>query len=170
MKKLTVSILKKRKKKDFEEIYNSYYKLVFYVSYMIVKDQELVQDIMQDTFVNFMNRIEEYNEDGKIKQYLTMISRNLSYNAMKKGTNKEMLDEDILSLAGKKDERMQEIEFKLTLEKTLTLEESNIVTLKVLYDYSFKEIAEDLNQTLGSIQAKYYKAIEKLKIYFGKES
>lgn len=39
MKKLTVSILKKRKKKDFEEIYNSYYKLVFYVSYMIVKDQ-----------------------------------------------------------------------------------------------------------------------------------
>ena len=31
------------------------------------------------------------------------------------------------------------------------------------------EIAEELGQSLGTIQAKYYKALEKLKLYFGKE-
>ena len=52
---------------------------------------------------------------------------------------------------------------------TLSEEESNIITLKVLYDYSFKEIGEELNMSIGQIQAKYYKAINKLKKYFEKE-
>lgn len=169
MNKLTVSTLKKRKRKDFEKIYNTYYKLVFYVSYVIVKDQELAQDIMQDTFVNFMNHIEDYSEEGKVKQYLTTISRNLSYNAIKKKSNTEILNEEIFATKGSVDKSIQEIELKLTLENTLSLEESNIVILKILYDYSFKEIAEELGQSLGTIQAKYYKALEKLKLYFGKE-
>ena len=170
MKELSVSLLKKRNKKDFEKLYYQYYKLVFYVSYSLVKDQELAQDIMQDTFVNFMNHIEDYDEKGKVKQYLTTIARNLSLNALKKKINNEILDEDILSLYGSKDIEMEKVKFKLTLQNTLDEEESKIVTLKVLYDYSFKEIGEELNQTLGTIQAKYYKALEKLKKYFEKEN
>ena len=61
---------------------------------------------------------------------------------------------------------MSEVDVMLTLDKTLTHEESQIVSLKVLYDYNFREIAEELNQSLGTIQAKYYKAIGKLKLYF----
>lgn len=170
MKELTVSVLKKRRKKDFELIYNQYYKLVYYVAYNVVKDQELAQDIMQDTFVNFMNKIEDYNEEGKVKQYLTTISKNLALNALKKKTNNEIMDEDLINFASSKDKHMQEVELKLTLEKTLSLEESYIVTLRILYDYSFKEIAEEINQTIGTVQAKYYKALEKLKVYFEKEA
>ena len=169
MKELTISTLKRRKKRDFERIYNQYYKLVFYVSYNLVKDQELAQDIMQDTFISFMNHIEDYDEQGKVKQYLTTISKNLSLNALKKKTNKEILDEDAISLYSSQDMELEKVKIKLTLNNTLSEEESNIVTLKVLYDYSFKEIGEELNMSIGQIQAKYYKAIDKLKKYFEKE-
>ena len=169
MKELTISTLKRRRKRDFEQIYNQYYKLVYYVSYNLVKDQELAQDIMQDTFISFMNHIEDYDEQGKVKQYLTTISKNLSLNALKKKINKEILDEDAISLYSSQDMELEKVKLKLTLNNTLSTEESNIVTLKILYDYSFKEIGEELNQSLGQIQAKYYKALEKLKKYFEKE-
>ena len=169
MKELTISVLKKRRKRDFEKIYNQYYKLVFYVSYNLVKDQELAQDIMQETFVNFMNHVEDYNEEGKIKQYLTTISKNLSLNALKKKVNKEILDEDMILNYSSKDIEMEKVKLKLTLNDTLNEEESKIVTLKILFDYSFKEISENLNQSLGQIQSKYYKALDKLKKHFEKE-
>ena len=137
MKELTISTLKRRRKRDFEQIYNQYYKLVFYVSYNLVKDQELAQDIMQDTFISFMNHIEDYDEQGKVKQYLTTISKNLSLNALKKKTNKEILDEDAISLYSSQDMELEKVKLKLTLNHTLSTEESNIVTLKILYDYFY---------------------------------
>ena len=87
LKEPTLSSLKQRKRKTFEIIYRKYYRLVYYVALSIVKDEHLAQDIMQDTFVSFMNHIEDYNEDGKIKQYLTTISRNLALNAVKRKRN-----------------------------------------------------------------------------------
>ena len=78
-KEISIQRLKKCKEQDFKEIYISYYKLVYYVSLMIVKDEHIAEDIMQDTFVSFMNHIEDYDDDGKVKQYLTTISRNLSF-------------------------------------------------------------------------------------------
>lgn len=170
LKEPTLSSLKQRKRKTFEIIYRKYYRLVYYVALTIVKDENLAQDIMQDTFVSFMNHIEDYNEDGKIKQYLTTISRNLALNAVKrKSAKNEIVDDDLLSHASSVNNHNNYIEVMLTLEKTLSLEESNIVSLKVLFDYNFREIAEDLNLSLGVVQAKYYKAMEKLRTHFEKE-
>ena len=48
----------------------------------------------------------------------------------------------------------------------MTNEEAKIVSLKVLFDYNFQEIADEIGLTLGATQARYYKAIEKLRKYF----
>lgn len=169
-KEISIQRLKKRKEQDFKEIYISYYKLVYYVSLMIVKDEHIAEDIMQDTFVSFMNHIEDYQDDGKVKQYLTTISRNLSLNYLKRKSRvNEIADEEIIASAGEKSNEYSRIDIMLTLEKTLSLQEANIVSLKVLFDYSFKEISEELNLTIGATQAQYYRAIDKLKEHFEKE-
>jgi RNA polymerase sigma-70 factor (ECF subfamily) len=164
-----ISKLKRRREKDFKEIYLKYYKLVHYVSLLIVKDEHIAEDIMQDTFVSFMNHIEDYDDNGKVKQYLTTISRNLSLNYIKKkSTINEIASEDIDQDISYTDQKYKEIEIKLTLKKTLSIIESEIVSLRVLFDYSFKDISEELNLSIGEVQAKYYKAINKLKEHFNK--
>ena len=166
----SISKLKRRREKDFKEIYLKYYKLVHYVSLLIVKDEHIAEDIMQDTFVSFMNHIEDYKDDGKVRQYLTTISRNLSLNYIKKkSTTNEIILEDVTQDISYTERKYKEIEIKLTLNKTLSIVESEIVSLRVLFDYSFKDISEELNLSIGEVQAKYYKAINKLKEHFNKE-
>ena len=162
----TLKQLQNKSEKAFEEIYQKYHKLVFYVALQIVKDEDVAQDIMQDTFVKFMKQIDHYEDQGKIKQYLTTISKNLSLNYIKKAKKEESYDD---TKVGTRKKPSNKTDVMLTLHKTLTQEEAQIVTLKVLFDYSFKEIGEELDQSLGTIQGKYYKAIEKLKTYFAKE-
>lgn len=74
-REISIQKLKNRNKEDFRKIYLKYYKLVHYVSLLIVKDEQIAEDIMQDTVVSFMNHIEEYEDEGKVKQYLTLLPK-----------------------------------------------------------------------------------------------
>ena len=116
---------------------------------------------MQDTFVKFMENIENYQDDGHLRQYLTTITRNLALNLV---TKKETINLDSIKEPSTNDNN--NIELILTLKNTLDEDESNIVILKIIYDYNFREIAEDTNSNIGIVQAKYYKALKKLKNHF----
>lgn len=168
MKNIKISTLKYQGKKSFEQLYLNYYKLIYFVSLNIVKDEEAAKDIMQETFVNFFNHIDDYSETGQVKQYLVTISKNLSYNHLKKKTNQEKVGSKEIDEAYSKDNQYSSVELKLTLENTLSLEESKIVIYKIMHDYSFQEIADEMSQSLGMVQSKYYKALEKLKKHFEK--
>lgn len=159
----TISDLKKRKESAFRVVYDQYYRLIYHIALTITKDRSSAEEVVQDTFVTLMNHIEEYQDDGRFKQYLTTIARRLAIDAYRRQKQKNSIEtNDLPESAGQEDR----IEILLTLEHALTMEEAQIVSLKVLYDYSFREIAEDLNLTLGTVQAKYYKALEKLKKHF----
>ena len=142
--------LKNRQEKAFNIVYHEYYKLIYYVALKITKDETLAQDIMQDTFVKFMENIENYQDDGHLRQYLTTITRNLALNLV---TKKETINLDSIKEPSTNDNN--NIELILTLKNTLDEDESNIVILKINYDYNFQEIAEDTNSTIGIVQAKY---------------
>ena len=160
-----ISKLRHRDKKAFEEVYNAYYKLVFYIAFNITKDEQLSLDIMQDTFVNLMSNIENYFDNGRLKQYITTIASNLSRNALKKKDNQNaLLDDNKISAYSYVDNTKAEI--LATLDKYLSPEEKNIVILKVLFDYTFNEIAYETNTTIGVVQSTYYRAMETLKNYF----
>jgi RNA polymerase sigma-70 factor (ECF subfamily) len=162
-----ITKLKQRQKKAFEIVYNKYHKLLFFIAFKITKDEQASLDIMQDAFVNFMNKIEEYEDDGKLKQYLSSIARNLSLNYVQnKANNTILLDDNIIN--EKHYEDNTKVAVLLALEKCLSPLEIEVVSLKVLFDYNFREIAEDLNLSIGTIQATYYRAIELLKHYYTK--
>lgn len=162
-----ITKLKQRQKKAFEIVYNKYHKLLFFIAFKITKDEQASLDIMQDAFVNFMNKIEEYEDDGKLKQYLSSIARNLSLNYVQnKANNTILLDDNIIN--EKHYEDNTKVAVLLALEKCLSPLEIEVVSLKVLFDYNFREIAEELNLSIGTIQATYYRAIELLKNYYTK--
>ena len=164
-----VTDLRHRNKKAFEIVYNKYYRLVYFIAFKFTKDEQLSLDIMQETFIKLMSNIENYFDDGRLKQYIAMIATNISKNELKKRENQNaQLDEDRPVTYSYNDNT--KVEIMVTLEKYLSPIEIDVVTLKVLFDYTFKEIAEELNTTIGQVQSTYYKAMEILKNYFQSES
>ncbi|MDR4968238.1 MAG: RNA polymerase sigma factor [Acholeplasmataceae bacterium] len=72
--------LKKRNYQSFDTFYNLTKNQVFYAIINIVKDQDLAEDIMQDTYVKFLEKIEQYKSGSNPYAYLSTIARNLAIN------------------------------------------------------------------------------------------
>ena len=155
--------LKKRNERAFNIVYKKYYRLVYYVAFDILHDASAAEEVMQETFIKLMSNIESYQDNGQFKKYITTIAKNLALNEYKKRKRYETVP---LEDSFFKSEDYSTIDVILTLENTLTNEEAKIVSLKVLFDYNFQEIADEIGLTLGATQARYYKAIEKLRKYF----
>ena len=55
------------------------------------------------------------------------------------------------------------MDYILTIKGTLTSDDANIVILKLVYNYRFREIADEMGWSIGLVQAHYYQAIKTLK-------
>lgn len=153
-------LLKEGNEKAFDCLYNKYYRLVYYQAFLIVKNQEDAEDITQSVFIKFYTSVSNLNVTINVKNYLSQMSRNLAIDVYRKKTKQEA-NIDAENLVDKSDQSPL-IDFHGLLEE----EENQILILRINFSYSFKEIASDLNKTVGYVQAKYYKALDKVKVYY----
>lgn len=159
-------IIKELKKRDYSH-FDTFYHLtknqVFYAIVSIVKDQSLAEDIMQDTYLKFLEKIDQYEEGRNPYAYVSTIGRNLAintYHQRKKEVYSEELFETIPSPEETTDFDEQDI-FKIL--DLLEDKEREIVTLHVINDFKFREIAEMVDKPLGTVLWIYNKAMKKLK-------
>lgn len=156
--------LKERDEDAFRIVYDQYEKLIYYVAYSITKNRENSEEIVQDTFLRMFNTIYQYEEQGKFKQWLCEIARNLSYNKVTRDKEKNTLRNEEMVHITKSPKSSADI--ILTIEGILEPFDANIVILRIVYDFSFREIAESINETIGKVQSSYYSSLDKLKKEF----
>lgn len=161
------NIIYKLKEKDesaFDYVYDKYNKLVYYIAYEILNDSQASEDVLQETFIKLMDNIDSYEDQGNFKQYLCKIAKNIAINEYQRRKAKNLIYDIPEDIAINDDH--QSFELIITLDKYLEKEESQIVKFRILYDYSFKEISQEMNLSIGIVQSKYYNALKKLKNYF----
>lgn len=159
--------LKNRSSSTFEKVYCQYKNLIFYHAYSIVNNKEDADDITQNTFIKLMKNIDAIDDNSSLKALLSKIAKNEAIDVYRRNANrKEIYNEDLLN--NQADGSNNEKDFNVIISLNNTLEEldAKIVSLKIVYDYSFIEIAKELEITLGTVQARYYKALEQLKQYY----
>ena len=71
-----------------EEIYNQYSNIVYKYLICLTQDDELSQDLTQETFAIALNKINSFRYECKLSVWLCQIAKNLWYNYLKK-TRKE---------------------------------------------------------------------------------
>lgn len=148
----------------FEMIYRKYEGLIYYIALSITKNKEDAEEIVQDTFVNMFNSINTYEEKNKFKQWLMQIARNLSYNKVTRNKEKNNIhDEEIINNTASEENKYDII---LTINNSLDETSSKVVILKIVYNFSFKEIAEEMNMTINQVQGIYYQSMKRLKKVF----
>lgn len=69
--------------KYFEEFYEETKKSVFYNIYAVVQDYQIAEDILQETYIKFLNNITKLRVSLNPLGYLFKISMNLSYDYAK---------------------------------------------------------------------------------------
>jgi len=153
--------------KDAVEIlYNKYQKLVINISFSVVKDRNIAEEISQNVFLKIMQLPKEKLPSQNELSWLYSVVKNHSIEYLRKQHN-ELDISSIYNLEDKENEITKIIDrdsFNRLID-CLNDKEKEIVSLKIIANLSFKEIAIVLNMPIGTVQWKYYKAIHTLKIF-----
>lgn len=157
--------LKNNKDNRFNELYSKYNKLVYSIAFSILKNKENSEDIMQKVFSKIWELDKEKLPTNNEASWLYSITKNETLNYLR--ANKNTLNLEEIYYISSEDKDIKEIIEQDSYNKIisrLNAEEQEIVSLKILSNLSFKEIAQILNKPLGTIQWKYYKSLHTLKI------
>ncbi len=155
--------LKKKTQSSFKSLYDKYYRLVYYQAYLILKNKEDSEDVSQNVFIKFFNKIDEIDDKTNLKNYLAKMANNMAIDQFRKNKIIDTpVDGELIA------DTSNENDLLLNFNGLLEEDENRILILRLNFDYSFKEISEEMNQTIGTIQSKYYKALEKVKAYYKK--
>ena len=149
----------------FEKLYNQYQKLVYGVAFSILKNKQDAEDIVQVVFTKIYaidkNKLPTNNETS----WLYSVTKNETLNFLK-NKNESMSLDDIYEITDDNNEINKLIEqdsYNRLISKLDDIEKE-IISLKILANFSFEEIGKLLNKPTGSVKWKYYKSISTLKL------
>ena len=168
-------------KTALKEIYEEYMKYVFTVIYQVVGNHDDAEDLTADFFVKLWTSSDKYVPGSSHKAYLATIARHMAIDFLRKH-NKEILISEFTTdpveetsegssstmvLADSKSpsvesEVIEDMSLKDALDK-LKPREREVINMKVMYDMTFKEIAQATGSPMGTITWLYQQAIKKLR-------
>lgn len=152
----------------FDEFYDLTKNQVYVTILSIVKNKMEAEDIMQDTYLRFLNNIHKYKNGTNVVAFIVTIARNLAINHYNKKRKEEFHDFSLYEDNYVKEESNTEL---LDLVyKTLSGDELDVFIMHVIDELKHKEIAKIMKKPLGTITWLYNKAVNKMKQKVGEEN
>lgn len=145
---------------SFDEFYHQTNKQLYVFIYDIIRNRQSSEDLLQETYMRFLNHIDKYKKNTNYFNFLVTIARNLAINEYHKQKRMVYDEEYIYSV---KEESSTDVPDLFYLLDYLNEKEREIVILHMIDNLKFKEIAKMKDKPLGTILWLYNKAIKKLK-------
>ncbi|MAE60730.1 MAG: hypothetical protein CMJ49_05145 [Planctomycetaceae bacterium] len=148
---------------------------VYGLIYRQCGDRELAEEICQATFVRVLDKLDGYQEQGKLEAWLCRIALNLLRDEMRRRkrqaapTDFGATPPEALGATGREDgpsDRLEAAERAEQLRRAVaTLPEADreLLSLRYTAELSYQQIAEMLGQPLGTVLARGHRALKKLK-------
>ena len=170
--------------KAFRELLNRHQSKIYSYIYSMVGNQEVANDIFQETFTKVITKMDEtYNEQGKWIAWVMRIAHNATIDYLRK--KKRFVDvnsnddPDYDFYERLPDDELEDAQ--LTIEKgeamgslmkhinELPKEQREVVMLRHYYEMSFKEIAELTDVSINTALGRMRYALINLRKMFDKE-
>lgn len=154
--KLLVVNLKKGREDAYRQIVEEYGNRLLRTCYLILKDREEAEDVVQETFIKVFRNIDSFRENSGLYTWIYTIALNLSRDRLRK-------KQDMLTL---EDERVGNNDVEYEVEKGIDREllRKELFSINSLYrevlvlfyfeELSIKEISNLLNEKEGTIKSK----------------
>ena len=156
-----LSKLKAGKKEYFEEFYTLTKGAVWYVARKYVKERFFAEDIVQDSYISFLNNLSSVKGDPL--PYLCSIAKNKALDSIKKesGIDKSVTPEDLQFAVS--DNYATEAPLLETCRKNFSEEEFFILENTVIYGYTRVEVAAMLKKPVSTVNRQYNALLKKTK-------
>jgi RNA polymerase sigma-70 factor (ECF subfamily) len=158
----------------FELLYGRYRKLLYYFLHDFLRDDNSeLDDIFQQTWLKVIDNLPKYQDQGAFGAYLKMVARNLVFDRMRKLKKSGMtleFNEEVLNdiHADRKSDmpwfELEEIEQESAYQEALqelSVEQKRVYELRC-QNFSFKEIAAQLNLSINTVLSQMNYAKKKL--------
>lgn len=153
----------------FDLLVDRYQRKIYTTIFLIVKDQEIAEDLLQDVFVKVVNTInsDKYNEEGKFQPWVMRIAHNLAIDYFRKAKRyPTIMMEDgsnIFNSLKFSEENVEDrqirdenIELVKKLIEELPETQKEVLIMRYYVDMSFQEIADQtgvsINTALGRMR------------------
>lgn len=155
----------------FDDFYEEFKNKIFYNILAVIPNTDMAEEILQDTFVTFLENIDNINDNVSSLGYLMKISRNKAITFYRKKKKEIYLDQyDNEGMYGSVSLTWNyATELINKIKKILNHKEYEVFMLKVMNEHSHQEIANLLHRPLGTILWTYNNAIKKLQKGIGEE-
>ena len=149
----------------FQKLYMKYNKLIYGIAFSLMKNKEDAEDIVQIFFSKLYTMEKEKLPKDNHASWIYIVTKNEVITLLRK--NKDNFDLDSIYEIGDNNEEINKIidkvEFNRLINK-LNNKEKEIISLKILTNLSFEEIAELLQKPVGTVKWRYYKGVHTLKL------
>ncbi|MFL0683682.1 MAG: RNA polymerase sigma factor [Algoriphagus aquaeductus] len=153
----------------FDLLVDRYQSKVYTTIFLIVKDQEIAEDLLQDVFVKVIQTLnsDKYNEEGKFQPWLMRIAHNLAIDHFRKAKRYPTIvledGSNLLNSMKFAEESIEDIRVKeetLEMVKRLIEElpdtQKEVLIMRHYLEMSFQEIADQtgvsINTALGRMR------------------
>ena len=168
-------------KSGLRDIYEAYIGYIYRIVYEILQNKENAEDVTSDFFIKLWDKAEQFKPGTGHKGYLATMARNMSIDFIRKHRREELtaLMQDItcgpeeeeqsksrLYRENTENETEEKVLAEMSVQEALSRlkpSERQVVSLKVLGELTFKEIAQIMEIPLGTVTWKYQNAIKKLR-------
>lgn len=152
---------------NIDLLYKEYAKQVYRYLYSLCHDQDIAEELTQETFYRAIYSIDKYNGKCKIYVWLCQIAKHLWYQELEKRNKikNRPIDEDIPSGEMPLDDKTVLGEEKLQLYKSLHLLNEpirEVMYLRLTGEFSFREIGEILGKDETWARVNFYRGKQKL--------
>lgn len=166
-------LIRKRDEKGISLLYDKYAKALLGISFRIVEDKTIAEDVLNKSFLKIWNNIDKYDEEkGTLFTWMGRIIKNSSLDARRSKFFVQQRKTDSIISSSSTIEAEEISTAKLDTDNLLKgLEEKYRIVLDYLYlrGYTQKELSDELSIPIGTIKTRLKKAMDILRKDIGQE-
>ncbi|MBC8052898.1 MAG: sigma-70 family RNA polymerase sigma factor [Sphingobacteriaceae bacterium] len=168
-----VQAIRQKQRIGSEALYDMYSASLFGVIVRIIQDEELAQDLLQETFVKIWNSFDSYDEKkGRLFTWMVNVARNLSVDKVRSkdfrnNSKNQDIETSVVSIDEQRNTTLNpEVLGVKEMVENLKPEAKAVLDLIYFKGYTHVEAAEELGIPLGTVKTRVRLAIINLRKLF----
>lgn len=169
-----IELLKERDDKAISLLYEHYGDALYGVAHKVVRDEEMAQDVVQESFIKIWKKADSYDmSKAKLFTWLFRIVRNTAIDKLRSvqtKTDKEIqIDVSDVYKLGTEGIRPELMDIRENLDK---IDDKYQIVLEALFfeGMTQQEASEELDIPLGTIKSRLKIGLRELKKFYGTSS
>ena len=146
---------------DLEKICNLHYKYVKSYALSLCLNEDMAEDITQETFYNAIKKIDTFKNDCKIETWLCSIARNIFLNSKRKKQTENISDyPNLVAEISLEENVIKNENIKIILTEAVKLDTpyKEVFYMKTLGDMPYSTIADVFEKTENWARVTYFRA------------